>query len=109
MFGGLLVDIRRGIFGTTSALQLTDFQSTANTPLAGIGPFILSPEGGWYTINLTSGKANINKLPASSGLTQFRLRFKLDDNNNATANTINFFSGDNNIYKPVLIIQYYVP
>jgi hypothetical protein len=107
-FQGLLVDIRKGTFGT-SALQVTDFQATASTPAAGIGPFILSPVGDWYTINLTAGKAYINKLATLLGLTQFRLRFKLDDNNNAVANYISFFSGNNSTNKPTLIIQYYVP
>jgi CSLREA domain-containing protein len=108
MFGGLLVDIRKGTFGT-SALQTKDFQTIASTPAAGIGPFILSPVGGWYTINLHAGKAYINKLATYNGLTQFRLRFKLDDNNDAIANTIRFFSGDNSTNRPMLIIQYYVP
>jgi hypothetical protein len=53
--------------------------------------------------------AYINKLATFSGLTQFRLRFKLDDNNNAIANTISFFSGNSATNKPILTIQYYVP
>jgi Tol biopolymer transport system component len=106
MFQGLLVDIRRGTFGTP-ALQLTDFRATANK--TGIGPFTAPAVGGWYTFDLTTAKGYINKLATNSGLTQFRLRFKLDDNNNAIANYISFFSGNSATNKPRLIIQYYVP
>ena len=89
---------------------MTDFQATANTPAAGIGPFTSPAVGGWYTLNLTTAKAYINKLATNSGLTQFRLRFKLDDNNNAIANFISFYSGDAGAAnRPQLIIEYYVP
>jgi hypothetical protein len=60
-------------------------------------------------VRLTTAKACINKLATNSGLTQFRLRFKLDDNNNAIANTISFFSGNSATNKPTLTIQYFVP
>ncbi len=76
------------------------------------GPFKPTPVGAKYTIKLPSAAyASINKLSASNGLTQLRLRFKLDDNNNAVANTISFFSGNSATpsYRPVLVIQYYVP
>lgn len=107
MFQGFLVDIRNGFFGT-SALQVTDFQAAASTPLAGIAP-VTTTVGGWYTFNLTASKGFINKLPGNAGLTQFRLRFKLDDNNNAIANYISFYSGNSLVNKPTLTIQYYVP
>jgi hypothetical protein len=106
MFQGLLVDIRKGIFGT-SALKITDFQATASKP--SVGPFTAPAAGGWYTFNLTTAKAYINKAATNSGLTQFRLRFKLDDNNNGIANYISFYSGNSATNKPTLIIQYYVP
>jgi hypothetical protein len=46
-----------------------------------------------------------------SGLTQMRLRFKLDDNNNAVANILSLFSGNATAAasRPELIITYYVP
>jgi hypothetical protein len=105
MFKGFMVDIKKGFFGT-AALQTTDFQTTANKTY---GPFMTAFSGGWYSINLTSGKAYINKLNTLSGLTQIRLRFCLDDNNNAVANFISFFSGNSATNKPMLIIQYYEP
>ncbi len=107
MFQGLLIDILKGPFGT-SALQTTDFQSAASK--TGVGPFTAPAVGGWYAFNLTTSQAYINKAATGSGLTQFRLRFKLDDNNNAIANYISFYSGNAlTASRPQLIIQYYVP
>ncbi len=101
-----MVDIKKGIFGT-AALQTTDFQAPANISY---GPFKPALASGWYTINLTSGKASINKLAASSGLTQIRLSFKLDDNNNVLANTLSLYSGNAPAAsRPQLVIQYTVP
>jgi hypothetical protein len=105
IFKGFMVDIKKGTFGT-AVLQPGDFQATAKS----YGPFNTALSGGWYSINLTGGKAYINKLSTLSGLTQIRLRFKLDDNNNAIANYLSLFSGNAPAAsRPQLIIQYYVP
>jgi hypothetical protein len=106
MFQGFIVDIKNGFFGTAT-LQTSDFQKAASQSS---GPFILAPVGGWYSINLTNAKAYVNKLATNSGLTQIRLRFKLDDNNNAIANYISLYSGNapaGNL--PKLMITYYLP
>ena len=107
IFGGFVVDMKTGILGT-SVLQASDFQTLAT---ATYGPFNLAPVANVYSINLTGGKANINKLTASSGLTQIRLRFNLDDNNNAIANNLILFSGNatNQADRPQLVIVYSVP
>jgi predicted outer membrane repeat protein len=100
--GKILVDIRKGPFGT-ALLQLTDFNAAAsknnvaqfsNTPLA----------GNWYSVNLNpTAFAYINK----TGITQFRLRFFKDDNDDMGADYLKFFSGNATAaYRPVLIIQY---
>jgi beta-mannanase len=68
--------------------------------------------GGWYTIRLPETVfPYINKLTTHGGLTQFRLRFKLDDNNNNVANVLNIFSGNRAVQaqRPELIIRYRVP
>ena len=105
-FQGFMADIKKGTLGT-SALQLTDWQVNASKT---VGPFTPSLSGGWYTINLTSAKVYINKLATSSGLTQIRLRFKLDDNNNAVANYLSLYSGNAGAAsRPQLIFEYYVP
>jgi predicted outer membrane repeat protein len=105
-FQGFMVDIKKGFFGTT-ALQTTDFQTAAHKTY---GPFMTALNGGWYSIDLTGAKAYINKFSTLSGLTQIRLRFQLDDNNNTIANYLNLYSGNAPAAsRPQLIIQYYVP
>ena len=109
-FGGLLIDLRPGFFGTSAALQAADFQSAP--ALKTLGPFTTRPVGAVYTITLPIGTAapKINKLATNGGVTQLRLRFKLDDNNDAIANTISFFSGNAAAsQKPTLIITYTMP
>jgi hypothetical protein len=109
-FQGFMVDIKRGTFGAP-ALQAGDFQAPLGAAGKTYGPFKPALVDGWYSINLTAGKAYINKSTTASGLTQLRLRFKLDDNNNAVANYLSLYSG--NIIpianRPQLNIEYYVP
>jgi hypothetical protein len=105
-FQGFMVDIKKGYFGT-SALQTADFQTTASKTY---GPFKPALSSNWYSIDLTGGKSYINKSSSYSGLTQIRLRFKLDDNNNTIANYLSLYSGNaSSSYRPQLIIEYYVP
>jgi hypothetical protein len=105
-FWGFMVDIKNGLFGT-AALQTTDFQTAASKTY---GPFTTALSGAWYSINLTPGKAYINKLATGSGLTQIRLRFNLDDNNNAIANYLSLYSGNAlAASRPQLVITYYAP
>ncbi|MFZ5923061.1 MAG: choice-of-anchor Q domain-containing protein [Chloroflexota bacterium] len=106
LFQGFMADIKKGIFGA-SGLQAGDFQAAANKS---VGPFKPALSGGWYNLNLTGAKAFVNKLATSGGLTQIRLRFKLDDNNNAVANFLSLYSGNSPAAsRPKLIIEYYVP
>jgi hypothetical protein len=109
-FQGFMVDIKKGSFGTT-ALQTSDFQATFTAATGKTyGPFNPALSAGWYSINLSGGKAYINKLSTNSGLTQIRLRFKLDDNNNAVANYLSLFSGNAPMFsRPQLVITYTVP
>lgn len=104
-FKGFVVDIKQGMFGK-SALALGDFQAKGNKTLAVIAPY----SSGWYSLNLTSAGLYINKTTTNSGLTQIRLRFKLDDNNNGVANFLKLFSGNAlAASRPQLIVEYYVP
>ena len=106
-FQGFMAEIKTGIFGSAAALQTSDFQATANKLLGPSSPML---SGGWYSLNLTNGKTFINKLTTSSGLTQIRLRFKLDDNNDAVANYLSLFTGDAAAAsRPQLVITYTVP
>jgi hypothetical protein len=105
-FQGFMLDIKKGRFGTT-ALEAGDFQIPASKTY---GPFSPTATNNWYSINLTNGKGYINKSSTLSGLTQVRLRFQLDDNDNAVANYLSLYSGDAPAgSQPRLIIEYYVP
>ncbi len=106
IFQGFLLDIRKGTFGI-APLQLTDWQALAQKT---IGPAKPPLVGGWYSFNLTGVSAYINKLATLSGVTQIRMRFKLDDNNNLLANYLSLYSGNAPLaYRPQLIIEYYIP
>ena len=103
--GNLVVDIKNGSFSKT-VLQVTDFSAKPTGKAALVIPN--SPVSGWYTGTLGAGAAGlINK----AGITQFRLRFSKDDNNNRVANFVKFYSGNyaDPSYRPTLIITYTVP
>jgi hypothetical protein len=104
--GNLVVDVKIGSFSNNGILQLTDFQAAASG--IAIGNFPKAPVNGWYIRVWTSGIFNhINK----AGTTQFRLRFLTDDDNDATADYLKFYSGDTGkaSYWPRLIVEYSVP
>lgn len=107
-FNGFTTRIKNGFFGTLAGMQTPDFQDGTGQSY---GPFSPSLSGGSYAINLTAGKANINKLATNNGVTQIRLGFTLDDNNNATANYLSIYSGEHATAanRPQLVITYYVP
>jgi len=102
----VLVDINSGPFGGVSALQETDFQAPASMNWA--GTILNAPVDNWFSADLNkSALQYIN----TTGSTQFRLKFQLDDNDDMDADTIKFYSGDTVLldYRPVLQIEYYVP
>lgn len=107
LFQGFMLDIKTGFFGSAQSLQAIDFQATASKTLGPVSPALVS---GGYSINLTSGKSYINKLSTNGGLTQIRLRFKLDDNNDAIANYLSVYSGSaTTANRPQLVITYIIP
>ena len=63
--------------------------------------------GGWYVASLSPvAYPYINR----TGITQLRLRFQTDDDNDAVADFIRFYSGNAvAANRPVLVIEYYVP
>lgn len=105
-FQGFMADIKYGPFGVP-ALQTTDFQAT---PSDTVGPSYPELFDGCYYVDLTDAKNYVNQLSAVSGLTQVRLRFKRDDNNNKVADYLSLFSGnDTTGARPQLIVEYGVP
>jgi CSLREA domain-containing protein len=102
----IAVDIRKGAFSNLGALQATDFQAAAS--MSGAGSFANNPTpSGWYATRLkTTAYPYINR----TGVTQFRLRFQTDDDNDTVADFIRFFSGNYTAAdQPVLVIEYSVP
>jgi Zn-dependent metalloprotease len=102
----IAIDIRRGAFSDSGALQATDFQAAAGK--LGAGMIANNPQaGGWYSARLNStAYPYINR----TGITQFRLRFQLDDDNDAIADFLRFYSGNaGHANRPILVIEYYVP
>lgn len=103
---GMLVDIADPYFGTTVALTASDFQAAATRYAVGI--FNPPSTSGWYSVNLNAAAfPSINR----TGTTQFRLRYKLDDDNDSIADYMKFFSGDyvTASCQPVLSIKHYLP
>ena len=105
--GNIKVDIRKGAFGTGIALQLGDFQAISSK--ASIGTILNSPDANnWYTAKLLAAACKyINPV----GVTQLRLRFLTDDNNDNGADILKFYSGNTGVIglRPILVITYYVP
>jgi len=104
ILGNLWVDIRKGVFGSSSALELGDFSAGATA--GKVAAFSKIPVGGWYTATLgATGRSSLNK----TGPTQVRLYFALDDNNNHVADFMKFLSGNAAGSRPVLTIKYTLP
>jgi len=103
--GTIRVDMRRGAFGSSAELQLVDFQAAAHKANAASIPNVSSV--GWYSKTLPSSNFSyINK----TGVTQFRLRFATDDNDDLAADYLSFYSGEAaSANRPALILTYYDP
>jgi len=103
--GNLLVDLRKGTFSGSSALQVNDFQASASKS-AGmtVGS---APVAGWYSGVLSNLNFGFIKL---TGATQLRLRFQKDDNDDMGADYLAFYSGNAaTTDRPQLVITYYIP
>jgi hypothetical protein len=103
--GALLLEIRNGPFGSSAALGFGDFSAPVSS---GTVPSSFAADtSSWYAAELSSANLPfINKF----GITQFRLFFSKDDNDDLDADYMKFFSGnsiDDN--EPELIITYSLP
>ena len=103
--GSLVVDIRNGAFADNAALQLDDFAAPSGGDA--VMSIANSLTSGWYSATLPSGNFSLINL---TGVTQLRLRFATDDNNDAGADVLKLYSGNApTSYRPQLIIVYTVP
>ena len=103
---GLYADIQTAYFASSIKLQKSDFKSKADANLA--VQFDPAPTNGWYSGVLRPSSFASLDLTSS---TQFRLRFKRDDDNDKVADFIKFYSGNapNANDRPQLIVQYFTP
>ncbi len=103
----IIVEVKEGLFSNNKTLQSQDFEALASKNWAG-GIWNNPAAGNWYTANLNPAAFPFINL---KGTTQIRLRFRLDDDDDMSADMIKFFSGNHNTfaYRPVLIIEYYIP
>ena len=107
----IIVDVRTGAFGFFGpfpyrGLQDMDFQSSASRDAVGV--IENNPYGGWYWSYLDSSAFKyINRY----GITQFRLRFQIDDNDNMKNDYLGFYSGNYRSIsdRPQLVVEYYLP
>lgn len=103
--GSLVADLGNPTFGSSADLEAGDFQS----PSAGLaGTFNPTPVNLWYSLKFNF--PSLAKLNLA-GLTQLRLRFTLDDNDDLNRDTLQFISGDHPSAsaRPVLIVEYFLP
>jgi glucose/arabinose dehydrogenase len=103
--GKLLVDLGNPFFGTGLNLEAVDFHAPSN----GIASsFNATPVNNWYSARFNA--ASLVKLNLT-GVTQLRLRFVLDDNDDRSRDSLQFISGDsaNASARPVLVITYFIP
>jgi len=101
----MVVDISDPYFGAESDLLKTDFEADAS--LNSVGKLKSAPTVGWYTITLDSTAFEFVNV---DGTTQLRLRFKMDDNDDMSADYLQIFSGDADVSKaPQLVIVYTAP
>ncbi len=104
--GALFGDIRKPYFGAGDGLQGDDFQNKASKASALV--FSAVPTSNWYSGTLKNGYLS---LINPTGVTQFRLHFNLDDNNDAGADYMAFYSGNvsNTAFRPQLVVEYFTP
>ncbi len=104
VLGTIRVDICKGSFSGSQALQNGDFQAAATQTQVATMNYPAS-DGAVSTGNLNSnGCGAINK----TGITQLRVYFATDDDNDAGADYLGFYPGDNatDSNRPKLVITY---
>ncbi len=105
--GSLFVDVRNDAFSNNTNLQLGDFKAAASLNKA--LTFTNSKVDNWYSQSLSRNLCDPWYINLT-GVTQFRLRFSKDDNNDFGADYLKIYSGEADVAaQPQLIIEYYLP
>ncbi|RJP49860.1 MAG: hypothetical protein C4583_11670 [Anaerolineaceae bacterium] len=103
--GKLLVELGNPFFGTGLNLEAVDFHAPSN----GIASsFTATPVNNRYSARFNA--ASLTKLNLT-GVTQLRLRFVLDDNDDRSRDSLQFISGSSATAaaRPALIVTYFIP
>jgi hypothetical protein len=105
----IVIDIRSGYFGPNglfgiNRLDPADFQAPAS--MDSVGTIYNNPVNGWYWALLDPAAYSYINL---QGVTQLRLRFQVDDNDDMGDDFLAFFSGNYDLLaeRPHLLIEYY--
>jgi len=104
--GDMKADIKKPSFGTTS-IENSDFQASADASQVATMSYP-SGDGDWSSGSINStGRSYINK----TGVTQFRIYFETDDNNDGYTDYFGFYSGDYEVTAdhPKLEVKYQLP
>jgi hypothetical protein len=103
--GLLLLEMTNGAFSSSAVLQVGDFSAAASQGIT--KDQISALTSSWYAAMLSQTNLGfINKY----GVTQFRIRFSKDDNDDLGADYMKFYSGNSiSTSRPQLIVIYYVP
>lgn len=101
----LLIESCVPLIGTALKVQVADFDISSSCEE--IGTFENKPEKGWYVASPGSiAFEYINR----EGYTQFRFRFRVDDNNDGSPDYFKFYSGlAEEKDRPVLLVRYRIP
>jgi len=102
--GALWADIQTGGFNGNLALETADFQATATAPQAA-SLSIATANNTWSEGSLNApGRAAVNK----TGVTQVRVYFNLDDNDDAGIDYLGYYPGDysTTTNRPQLVVTY---
>jgi len=107
--GNIWADIKEGFYSNNAALVQSDFAAAPSMGFAGY--FVWVPSSLAYPIYRVNLKDTALEYFNLNGITQFRLRFGLDDDNDNTADYIKIFCGDMPVpfNRPVLRVWYYAP
>ena len=90
--GTITVDIKNGYYGASDGLRAEDFEAASSATNVATIPYPASNGTAVSGTLNSTGRAQINK----TGVTQFKIRFTTDDDNDATADYLNIYDSSNN-------------
>ena len=102
VLGSLVVDIKNGYYGTLTTPEIIDFEAASSTTSVATLPYPTTNNTYVSSSLNSSGMANVNK----TGLTQFKLRFTTDDDNDGSNDYLSIGDGGTANYKPKLEVTY---